>query len=289
MFFRNREHEALREIAARDAAADVHLGKERVEVLIGPKPIAFDGTRPQHAPLARALEQGLLLEEFRDQERDVQQQLARLPSAATIVMGIVVALIVEGLSSIQLLKGYNIKMPERAIYGGSLALILTGLTGLLVKALSPRSGAERRSRIPFAALGTSLIFIIFVAALARGRFDAVAAEAADKNHLAMTIILTGLSVGPTFLLEYLFRLWLQVKPLRAKLREVTRGIKGSRRQYERAEQSVVRIDRDGTDWERRAAQLLAVYNTAHQLATAELGRSTTTTTASTALARRESP
>lgn len=259
--------------ARRDARFGLDSGEERVTAELGPRP-EFDpvGNR-EHAQLVASLDP-VQLDELREDLVRAEDDAEKHLSPTLLSIGLVVAVVIETVGAVLVVKGLGVSESERLPVAVALALAVVGITVATahrsIEAKPDPSGRKPSffSRVK-RSIGTGLLYVVygvFVAAITIARLrNAGGEDGTQIEALAEGALMLAAVIGPAWFAERLMRLrapaslaWKRVRILRRRLRALERS-------KARAEAEVARITRAGLAWNAAAARRRAAYTTEHRL------------------------
>lgn len=268
----------------RAARIDAQLGLEsrgdRTLVALGAQP-KLDTKNPEHARWLFTLSQNHKREELREDIAQVEDELAKHESSLFLGIQIVVALGIETLGAVLLMKVLGLSPAERLPLAFGLAIALIGLTaaathytvsGQTPAASKDPSRAEltanllaklRRSAITMVIL---IAYALFVGAVTVIRIMSAAADSEGTlvEIVAQGVLMLATAIGPSFWAESLVRRRTPIRALEKYLSRRHRRLKIADREHERAQTQVDDMSRRTARWEADAARLGALYASEHR-------------------------
>lgn len=267
---------------ARGARADAQSGEnsveERIVAELGVRPRLDPAGNAEHATFVSALQSGASIEELREDITRLEDAAAHHRPTFLLTLGLVLAVAVEVVGALLIMKAVGVEPNERLPLGLALALALIGLTAVTSHRASPRTAGKeqegiaavaKRSLISAIVLVTYSIFVVAVAVL---RVHAPGEE--DASHvdaIASAVIMLATSLGPAWAVEWLLRLRAPAVVLEKRLATLRRRLRDVERATERARKAVNEIARAGARWDDEAARRRALYATEHRLELARGG------------------
>jgi hypothetical protein len=258
--------------AREDAERGIYQPDSYVVASQGPEP-SFDPVENlQHANVGSHLQDPTIAELQEDMRRD-EDELAHHPSSHLLLVFLLVLLFLEAAGAIYVMKTIGLANPERIIFGLALAVSMF-FTAWLV------SRTENR----LLSMGALVALAILIAALSVIRVDDNAVEGGSKAvGFATGAIMTGVTIGPALMAEYILRLLAPALPLMRRVRQLRRRTKRATSSRSGATHFVTRLAKRRNEWQQEAARRRAIYDVAYRAARAELGLEESRGESSTAL------
>lgn len=268
-------------LAARgDAKHRVELTNERIISKQGIRPELKPVENPEHSEWVRTLAKRSELEELREDITRTEDIVARGPSQAGLVVGLILTFLVELLGAILIMNDVGVEPRERMPLAFALALAVIGLTAVAAKGSTPsesdvekasnQSGVAPAIRRTLFSMIVLLAYTALVGSIAVVRvINALDQQTIPAQAFANALILLATGIGPAWCAEALMRRWRRDTPQRKHLRVLRRRLKNATRERVRAQEAVNRIAREGAQWDRDAARRRALYATHHRLESAK--------------------
>ncbi|MCC7537474.1 MAG: hypothetical protein IT379_14720 [Deltaproteobacteria bacterium] len=261
--------------AEADAAASVNSGTDRVTAAIGERPGFNPTENAEHALVAKALDRAEL-EELREDLRRAEEEASQHIPPMLIFLGLVLAVAVEVVGSVLILRAVGVPASERLPLSVALAATIIGIT-----AAAARFTATPRNDVPpsgdknprnWRALLVLAAYSVFVVAVVVVRMAAGDHEDDEGAFtFAHAVILAATAIGPAWAVEAIVRKRRPSLQLRARVRALRARVREGERRLRRAESYVQRNARNKEAWDGEFARRKAAYATAHRLASAKRG------------------
>lgn len=268
----------------RGAEADARSGldsiEERIVANLGPRPKVDSSTNAEHADLVTTLANHTRVEELREDVAREEDAFAHHASPALLTLGLVVAIAIEVLGAILIMRVLGVRPAERLPLGLALALALIGITAVTANRASARrpatnglGGKQAEAAAPRRSAWTLVLLLaysLFVGAITVVRIQSSTDEDASRVEIvAQSLLLLATAVGPAWMAEFLLRRRAPAVAIKRRLVTLRKRLRGAERAHERARKTVNQIAREGARWDAEAARRRAFYVTHHRLAHAK--------------------
>lgn len=263
--------------ARRDAHSDLQSADDRIVAELGPRPKFDPVANPEHGEFSRVLGERVRIEELReDITRADDVSAGRAPPLA-FTLGLVVAVAVEVLGAILIMRVLGVPPSERLPLGLALAVTLIGITGATAHRTSERRATPGRdSAVPQAhkrSASTAIILagytaVVLAIAVVRVRSSADE-ESSQLEIVAQSLLMLATSIGPAWISEWLVRNRSPAAASHKLSRLLRTRLRDAERAQARAQAAVNQITRAGARWDIEAAQRRALYTTHHRLENAK--------------------
>ena len=269
--------------AAEDARFGIDSSELRNTAQLGPRPALNVLENPDHADKARILGDRAVIEQLREDFQHEQDRLADTNHVSPVLIrtGIAICIAAEIFGSILVVRAMGAPPNERVPIGLILALGVIALTAVAARRtadnVDPKAGNRAQSGLSLRAVKRSLGTLIILLAYS-GLIVAVAAlrvrELADETSsswelIEQSIALLAATIGPAWIIEWLFRLHRASLTAQKRLRTIRGRLRVAERQFGRAQAAVKKIASNAERWDAEVTRRRALYLTHHRLESAK--------------------
>jgi hypothetical protein len=249
-------------LAHHDAMRGVFQAEERIDSILGPRPVFDPVHNHEHGKHAKVLNQRHALGEQREETKRLEE--AARAKAGEPVWSLVgkgaVGFIFEALAGILTMYSAGVPFPEDVLFG----LALAGLIFALVRYTS-----QGRGWVRWVAIALLVLVAIAITAV---RLDevGVADGSSPILHFAIPILLLLTTFGIALISEPAIRKLAFLYPDWKKAHESTKKLRGAEAADQAAQVFVDNISRDQIAWDEAWKRGVALYRVTHRAATAEI-------------------
>lgn len=250
----------MRRRARRDKRAEVYQPRPRVAELTGTHVVFEPERNLWHADIADNMNTRGELADVSDDLRRGEDELARHGSPAILSVGLVLALMVEVVASIQVTKSMGLPPAERGVLGLSLACGIFALTFWVNQNVKDDSLTGRRRTLFRLGLAAYAFVLLAVSAIRAQEALAIGDDQSLVFTMASSVVTVILSIGPAWIAEGLMTKLAVVTPIRRQIRNDRRRLGLLERSREGAKRQSRRFGRTQAEVERRRTLLRAGYD-----------------------------
>lgn len=246
--------------ARRNAGLGITPAVETViNAIIGVRP-TLTTSNARHARIVRNLRPSASGQDRGEELREREDSYAAYFPPLAYLIGIILVGITDFWSAIRVMHDMGLPQGERLCFGFALAFGLIMLTAAVTRRAGdgvPRTASWARR------VGLLLLCVVYggvVFALAASRTEV----AGDKDLFSKDVgpqlaIMTVITVGPAFAIEFLLRRFLDARRIKLGIRRLRQDQRGEKRRRREAERFTDRLSIDAESWDIAAAGLRALY------------------------------
>jgi hypothetical protein len=249
-------------------SAEESLVEHEVVVAVGPRPAWDPVNNPEHGLILRDLDRSEI-EELEADLRGAEDEASRHTAPWILFCSLVGLFIVEWIGTTMVVRALDFENPERSILGGMLAIFAFFITYCSVRFALPTvasgEAAPRRSPWFYVVPVGYALFVLAVTAL-RVHEASATAEGSLTADIASGLVMLFVTIGPAAVAEMVMRRWVPAARAAKRRRTLRRRLARRQRALRRAENYRRNLGRRQEEWDRKAAQLRALYGRAYQSA-----------------------